>query len=377
MPGEITAHATHVLTVCNACRYCEQYCPVFPAMERRLTFQPADLAYLANLCHNCGECLYACQYAPPHEFGVDVPRTLAQVRLRSYEEYAWPRAFGAAFRTHGLAMAAGLSAVFTGVLFLTAWIAAPGALWRADPAGDFYAVVPHGVLVTVFGSAFGFAMLALGISVWRFVRAVRTAAVPAAAQTPAPGAASLLRAVRDALTLRHLHGSGRDCVSAEEHRRPWRRWLHHLVMYGFGLCFASTTVAAIYHGVFGWRAPYGYSSLPVVLGTFGGIGLLAGSSGLWSLRRRRDPALGDPAQEAFDEAFLALLFVSSLSGLALLALRDRSVMAPLLLVHLGTVLALFVMLPYGKFVHGVYRLAALVIDAGEEGEATAAPTPPS
>ena len=71
------------MTVCNACRYCEQFCPVFPAMEQRLTFAKADLAYLANLCHNCGECLYACQYAPPHEFGINVPRTLAEIRVAS------------------------------------------------------------------------------------------------------------------------------------------------------------------------------------------------------------------------------------------------------------------------------------------------------
>jgi hypothetical protein len=32
---------------------------------------------------------------------------------------------------------------------------------------------------------------------------------------------------------------------------------------------------------------------------------------------------------------------------------------PLLALHLGAVLALFVTLPYGKFVHGFYRLAAL------------------
>jgi citrate/tricarballylate utilization protein len=365
MPGDATAHAAHVMTVCNACRYCEQYCPVFPAMERRPTFQPADLAFLASLCHNCGECLYACQYAPPHEFGIDVPRALAKVRLQSYEEYAWPGVFGAAFRAHGLVMAAGLSAVFTGMLLLTSLIATPGALWRADAAGDFYAVIPHGVLVAVFGGAFGFAMLSVGMSVSRFVRAVRAVGPPAAGGGPAPAPAAMRRAVRDALTLRHLHGSGRDCVSNEEQRRPWRRWCHHLVMYGFGLCFASTTVAAFYHGVFGWRAPYGYSSLPVVLGTLGGAGLLAGSSGLSMLRRRRDPALGDPAQAGFDESFLALLFASSLSGLAVLMLRDRPVMGPLLLVHLGTVLALFVTLPYGKFVHGVYRMAALMIGARE------------
>jgi citrate/tricarballylate utilization protein len=117
--------------------------------------------------------------------------------------------------------------------------------------------------------------------------------------------------------------------------------------------------------VFGWPAPYAYSSLPVVLGTLGGAGLLAGSAGLWILRRRRDPALGDPAQEGFDESFLALLLATSVTGLALLFLRDQPIMGPLLLVHLGTVLALFVTLPYGKFVHGVYRVAALVVDARE------------
>ncbi len=87
----------HVMAVCNACRYCEGYCPVFPAMENRVAFAKGDLAYLANLCHNCGECLYACQYAPPHEFGIDVPRTLAEIRLASYEEYCWPTVLAARF----------------------------------------------------------------------------------------------------------------------------------------------------------------------------------------------------------------------------------------------------------------------------------------
>ena len=107
----------HVMAVCNACRYCEGYCPVFPAMEKRLIFAKDDLAYLANLCHNCGECLYACQFAPPHEFGINVPRTLAEIRLESYEEYCWPRALAVAFRrqaVNGSALTAvGLIAVLS------------------------------------------------------------------------------------------------------------------------------------------------------------------------------------------------------------------------------------------------------------------------
>jgi citrate/tricarballylate utilization protein len=332
-------------------------------MERRRTFTAGDLAYLANLCHNCGECLYACQYAPPHEFGIDLPRTLAEVRLQSYEDYCWPESLARAFRRQGPLTASALAAGFATVLIGLTMSIAPSALSpRLDAA--FYAVMPHGVMVAIFGAVGTFVLVALAVGLNRFRRAI--GGVPALR----PGAAAVMRGVRDGITLRHLHGSGRDCVSGEEVRAPWRRWWHHATVGGFGLCFASTSVAAAYHSFFGWQAPYAAGSLPVVLGAIGGLGLLIGPVGQWRERRRRDPALGDAAQQGMDEALLLLLWLTSLTGFALLALRATPLMPTLLLVHLGVVLALFVALPYGKFVHGLYRLLALVKDASE-----AAPRP--
>ncbi len=357
------AHGEHVMTVCNACRYCEQFCPVFPAMESRVTFAEADLAYLANLCHNCGECLYACQYAPPHEFGINVPRTLAEIRGHSYEAYCWPSFLASAFRRHslltGLTLAAGLMAV----MFAAAVMVNEGVFPRPVGPGDFYAVLPHGFMVGLFGAVFLFVVAAIGIGGVRFWRDVRGAT----AQELRP--ADVGRALRDVLTLRHLQGGGVDCTSAEEQRAPLRRWFHHCTFYGFLLCFASTSVAAVYHTVFGWLAPYPSGSLPVLLGMAGGAGLLIGPAGLLILRGRRDPALGDPGQRGMDESFVALLLLTSLTGFLLLALRDRAIMSALLVVHLGAVLALFVTLPYGKFVHGIYRTAALVNYAMESRRA--------
>jgi citrate/tricarballylate utilization protein len=157
-----------------------------------------------------------------------------------------------------------------------------------------------------------------------------------------------------------------DCPTAEQQRTPWRRWFHHATFYGFLLCFASTTVAAIYHFVFGWVAPYEYGSVPVILGTSGGLGLLVGPAGLLVTRTRRDPALSNSDSERLDEAFIVLLFLTSLTGLLLLVMRTQRVMGLILAAHLGVVLALFVTLPYGKFVHGLYRAAAL-LKAGREG----------
>ena len=358
-PLELVREGQHVMTVCNACRYCEQYCPVFPAMERRLTFTAEDLGYLASLCHNCGECLYACQYAPPHEFGINVPRTLATIRLRSYEEYCWPRALGGLFRRNSVGAALGLAAASIVVMFLAAWLGG-GRLVAASPQGDFYAVVPHAAMVALFGAVGLFVAVALAIGVIRFWRDIQRDG------RSSTGSGDVVRGLRDALTLRHLHSTGPDCTSNEEERSPWRRYFHHATFYGFLLCFASTTVAAIYHSVFGWHAPYAYTSLPVMLGTAGGAGLVVGPAGLFALRRRRDPALSAPDYGGLDESFIVLLLLTSVTGLVLLMLRDSALMGMLLVVHLGFVLALFVTLPYGKFVHGFYRVAALVKHSAEK-----------
>ena len=361
---DLVRRGRQTLTVCNACRYCEQYCPVFPALERRRTFDAEDLTYLANLCHNCGECLYACQFAPPHEFGINVPMVLAEARTQSYEAYAWPFALGRAFASSAFRTTLAALTIVVSMLVLVS-LASPEALWSSDGSANFYRVIPHAAMVTLFGAASLFALLAMAISGSRFWRDLRRGDVPSSAGALAPASISLRGAVRDAFTLRHLHGTGRDCTSNLEVRLPWRRWFHHCTFYGFLLCMASTTIAAIYHSVFGWHAPYAYSSLPVLLGAAGGFGLLVGPLGLAALRQTRDPALGHEENGGLDTAFLALLFLTSLTGLALLVLRHGAVMGPLLVLHLAVVLVLLLTLPYGKFVHGLYRVLALIRYHGE------------
>jgi citrate/tricarballylate utilization protein len=356
---DLLVHGAHVASVCNACRYCEQFCPVFPAIEQRLLFEKNDLVYLANLCHNCGECLYSCQFAPPHEFGIDVPRTMTRIRERSYEEYGWPRWLGSALRRNGPASALALAGALTALFIAAVWLTDAQVLWQPGIEADFYSVVPHAVMVAAFGTVGLMVLAALAVGGIRFWQE--------AGQQGAVATTAIVPALRDALTLRHLHTPDAECVSAEEQRTPWRRRFHHATFYGFLLCFASTTVAALYHQ-FGFEAPYAYASVPVILGTAGGLGLVVGPAGLWLLRRRRDPALGDVNSTGLDEAFLVLLVLTSLTGLLLLVFRHSAAMSVLLLVHLGTVLALFLTLPYGKFVHGLYRtLALLKYRAAPEG----------
>jgi len=342
------------LQICNACRYCEGFCAVFPAMTRRLEFHKADIHYLANLCHNCGACYHACQYAPPHEFAVNIPQAMAKVRVQTYGDYAFPAVLGGLYRRAGLttalALAGGLS------LFLLMVLAMRGSLLHAPLAGNFYAIFPHNLLAAMFGVVFLFAIAALGVGVTRFWRQVSPGARPGDARGAAAGGAA-----HDALRLKYLDGGhGQGCNNDDDAFTLLRRRFHHFTFYGFMLCFAATAVATLYHYLLDLHAPYPVTSLPVLLGTAGGIGLLIGTAGLFLLNLRRDPRTGDPDQKPMDLGFIALLFLTSASGLALLALRDTGAMAALLAIHLGIVMALFVTLPYGKFAHGIYRCAALL-----------------
>jgi citrate/tricarballylate utilization protein len=348
------AEVARQMQICNACRYCEGFCAVFPAMTRRLEFGAADIHYLANLCHNCGACLHACQYAPPHEFAVNVPQALAKVRAQTYAEYAWPPALGGLYRRNGLTLALALAGGLT--LFLLLAIALKGTLWQQLQPGGFYQVFPHNLMVGMFAPIFFFALLALALGVRRFWTDVS----PGDRAKDAPGDA-LAEAAQNALLLTYLDGGhGQGCNEADDAFTLWRRRFHHLTFYGFLLCFAATSVATLYHYFLGWLAPYAPTSLPVLLGSAGGIGLLLGPAGLLWLNLGRHPLHGDAAQKTMDRGFLALLFLSSLSGLALLVWRDSSAMTALLAVHLGAVMALFLTLPYGKFAHGIFRTAALL-----------------
>ncbi len=349
-----------IMQICNACRYCEGFCAVFPAMTRRLEFGKADVHYLANLCHNCGACLHACQYAPPHAFAVNVPQAMAKLRVETYRDYAWRRALGRLYRRAGLAVALALAGGLA--LFLVLAVAMSGHLVHAPLAGNFYAIFPHNFLAAVFGAVFLFALLALGIGVTRFWREVSPARDAEAGRVGlAVGAPAVAEAVTDAARLRYLGGGhGEGCNEEGDRFTLLRRRFHHLTLYGFLLCFAATSVATLYHYLLGLHAPYAWTSLPVVLGSLGGVGLLIGPAGLLWLNLRRDPQHGDAAQHGMDRGFIALLFLISATGFALLLLRDTRFMALWLAIHLGTVMALFVTMPYGKFAHGFFRSAALL-----------------
>ena len=352
--------ARRVMEICNACRYCEGFCAVFPAMEKRRLFTQGDLDYLANLCHGCQGCFHACQYAPPHAFGVNVPVALAEHRADTYSRFAWPRPLQALFQRNGLKVSLIASLSLTAIILLSLVLVPGTTLFGAHRGpGSFYAVVPYAAMVGIASALGLFVALALFMGVRRFYRATQN---PLRQRVTGQ---TLLRALGNAATLRYLGGGGDGCNDRDDTPSHRRRLFHQCTMYGFLLCFAATCVATVYAHGFGWPAPYAYTSLPVLLGDAGGIALLAGTGGLFWVRLASPSAPRAQRLAGMDVALLLQLFFTALTGLLLMAFRSTPAMGVLLAIHLGFVLGLFLTLPYGKFVHGAYRLAALVQFHGE------------
>ena len=271
----ILEEADRLMTVCNSCRYCEGLCAVFPAMEMRRSFSDGDLNYLANLCHSCGACYTDCQFSPPHEFNVNVPKTLAIARADSYAAYAWPAAFSGLFARNGLAISIIAALSVAAFIFGFAAFNDHQVLFGIHTGpGAFYALMPHNAMAVLFTAAFLYAIAALVMGVRAFWRDIGE---PVGMRIEP---SSLWQAMKDAAQLRYLDGGGVGCVNEDERPGDWRKIYHHLTFYGFLLCFAATSVATLYHYLLAREAPYPWWDLPVVLGTLGGIGLLIGPAGL-------------------------------------------------------------------------------------------------
>jgi citrate/tricarballylate utilization protein len=349
------SEAKRQLTVCNSCRYCEGYCATFLALERRPRLADGDIALVANICHDCRGCFQACMFTPPHEFAINIPALLSQVRVETYRRYTWPERLAPLFGRTALTASLGGAA---GLLIMAAVALVTGAgsrFFESDTGpGSFYRVVPFIGMVVPALLLSVYALLSFAGSATTFARdaGIRRSELfdPRAIATVA----------RDALTLRWMSGGGDGCYYPQKERTSEsRRVLHALIVLGFLAAFASTTVAAIYQDVLGELPPYPIVSVPVILGSLGGIAMIIGSTGLLMLKARAARSLIAGEMLRMDVAFLVVFDLVSITGMLLLLLRDSSLMPTLLLAHLATLAALYATIPYGKFAHVVYRLLAL------------------
>lgn len=355
---EVVKEANRQFSICNACRYCEGICAVFPALERRIAFDESDITFLANLCHDCRGCFDACPYATPHVFAVDIPPLMSLIREQTYEGLTAPRPMARLAKGRASALLMCLSVLVVVVAPLLAL--GPARFFSVyDNSRSFYEIVPFLAIVIPGLAIAALGLLAMLIGGRRFVAVIEKSAVRTKGR-------DLPRAVMDILLFRNMAGGGAGCNYPQEELGESRRVAHSLMFYGFGLALLSTAVAAVYQDLLHIDPPYDLVSVPVVLGIAGGVAMLVACLVMLSQKARSRKKLETEFMKEMDVSFILQLLAVNATGIAVLLFRSSTMMGLLLTVHLGLVLAFFVTLPYGKFVHGLYRSLALYRSAGEE-----------
>lgn len=352
-----------VMNLCNACRYCEGFCAVFPAMELRRNFSDEDLSYLANLCHNCRDCYYACQYAPPHEYDINVPKTLADLRLETYQHAVGLPLFKKMLTNSGWAVSIINIVCILLVLAVTLFNQKVETILDVHKGSNsFFEVISYSTMVFPISALAVLLSIGMLINIrnfWRLIGGNFSELLNIKAHS---------RAISDVLKLKYLDGGGHGCNYPNEDFSMIRRNFHHATFYGFLLCFAATIVAVFYHHYLGIMSPYPFFSLPVLLGTIGGVSILIGTTGQFYLKMQMDPMPASNDTFGMDVGFIVSLFLASSTGLLLLIFRSTQLMGSLLIIHIGVVIALFITMPYGKFIHGIFRYLVLVRNAIEQSQ---------
>jgi len=342
------SEAIRQLSICNSCRYCEGYCATFQGLTRYREFDESTVSHLANLCHNCRGCYYACQYTEPHEFALNIPSLLANIRAQNWEQHVHPQWLSRAMQ-RSVWPYIGLTIFFILLFSLVA-----GIPWISSQ--PFYSSISHTLLVVIFTPLFLLPLVSLGLGVRRYWRSIGGQAIRWADITEAFVSASTMKQLSG--------GQGQGCNYEDGDRfSSWRRWAHQATMYGFLLCFLSTSVATFYHYLLNAPAPYALLSLPKLLGVVGGLMLSSGTAALAALKWRSNKELGSADRTAGEYTFIALLFLVSTTGLILYAFGGTFMASAWLIVHLAPIATFFIAIPYSKMAHGFFRLAALCREA--------------
>jgi len=343
--------ARRVANICNACRYCEGFCDVFPTMERLIDFDKSEIKFLANVCHDCRECYHACQFAPPHEYAVNIPSVMSKVRVSAYA--ASDDRLGQLIKLFSKTIVCTM--IYPLIFILLGYLSQKDLFWESYDlaSGNFYQLMPHENMVVIFGT--------LGIAVLLIV-AARTKSFHNEINKKKiiSTSADIYQSLKDAVSLKNLKSSGQGCTYPKSKQSRIRSNAHHMMAWGFMLCFASTSIGTIYHYFLNLEAPYMYTTLPVILGSSGGVLLLLGCSILLILKLYQDRAPTDSNHDRSSIKFLLLLFLIAFTGLALLILRETVWMGFLLYWHLGLVFSFFLVIPYEKMMHVLFRVVALI-----------------
>ena len=340
--------AVRQFTICNSCRYCEGYCPVWPEVHSGNIVTRNDVLYYSNLCYDHRDCYYACPYVPgTHEFNINIPEVTRKIRRETYEELTY-NVSGSPLKKTAISLALVVPVIL-------GWFFAFNNIYSPGPV-SFYKLVPKYPLIAVSSLLSVYLVSMLAVAGIRYRKLVlngldngnATAAV-------LPGVTTLLGVLAHKW-FRNIHYPGGKESNI-------RLGFHLMIFYGFLMALLSTTLGFIYEDLLGIPSPFPFYSPVVIAGIMGGsmltVGSLLGLAARLSSRRTQ----GFMTVESFDFLLILEFLVVALTGLLTLLFRytaGTEYVYLALLIHYSAIYTMYITAPFStNILHVVVRLMSL------------------
>ncbi len=310
------------------------------------------------LCYQCNDCSLRCPR------GARPGDVMAAIRREAIVHYSVPRWLGNWVNRPGsLPLLLLIPCILLGLMV---WIRAPLEKYFAASSTpnhiviSYWSQLPQWLLIGFFAPFALLDAVAMAWGVMRFWRDLK-ACDRAAGRTGRTQ--SLMASVRSALRRIILHEDF-DLCTAERSRMN----SHRLVLFGFlGLLVVDLWVlTARFNPLLGngFAYPFNFWSPWKILANLAGVALLIGCALMIRDRMVRDRMPGTGRKGTwFDWTFLGLAAAAVLTGFGCEVLhyaRVDPLRYAMYVIHLATVFALLVLLPYSKFAHMIYRATAMV-----------------
>ena len=340
---------------CYQCATCSSVCQLAPegapfprrqmlmaqwGMEDRLAADPA-----LWLCHQCNDCSVRC----PRD--VRPGDVMSVLRGLAVEKLSTPRFLGTlvgkAATTWPILILGPV--VFWGIVLS---IMNGGPTFSGWDTGTHYAgFAPHWLIYLIYMLSAAFAVAAAGASAMKFWKLLGQNG-----EREGSFFQHLIPAVKEII----LHKRFEDCEAAKPRKKG-----HQLLFWGFVLAFITTTADAIAIHILGiHEVPFPLWHPVKIIGNAGAVLLVVGGFLLMSYRQNPEGNAG--ASTAFDTFFLGVVLLVIGTGVFTEAFGPSMLDLPAVLsgwfyiLHLATVLTLFLTFPYSKFAHMLYRTLAMV-----------------
>lgn len=345
MTGNVSTEAIRQLQICNACRYCEGYCSVWDALDRRHDIAESDVYYFSSLCHDCRECYVVCPFTEPHEYALNIPKILGTVRLETYEKNIKPDFMKGAIR-HPLSFSSAVTAISLVGVFLFIFIEKGNfSLFHTYTLEEAISPSIYRITTVPIYLYVLFLWALEGYSYWRTISPSSVAS--------GVGIRPVIMGIYDAFSHRNFKGGGAGCNFPEEKSRNFRLIFHPMVLFGFIAALISISFYPDTSPVFAY--PYLAGSLLMFVGS---TSLILGKKISWKSAEVK-------GMTGIDLPFSILLSLSGITGVILIAFLGSGHDWIVFAIHDAFILSLFLIAPFGKFIHPVFRILALIKNRAE------------